>query len=75
MTRLSPLLFATLVLLACAWPLSAQWTNRDQRIGQGHHVYIEGSDIRPARWVRLSAPISRGTAGVLRAAREMLSSA
>jgi TolB protein len=30
---------------ACVWPLSAQWTNRYQRIGQGHHVYIEGYDF------------------------------
>jgi TolB protein len=39
------LLVVTLVLLACAWPLSAQWTNRYQRIGQGHHVYVEGYDF------------------------------
>ncbi len=25
--------------------LSAQWTNRYQRIGQGHHVYVEGYDF------------------------------
>ncbi len=37
--------FAIVVALACAWPLSAQWTNRYQRIGQGHHVYIEGYDF------------------------------
>jgi TolB protein len=45
MTRMPRTLVATLVLLACAWPLSAQWTNRYQRIGQGHHVYIEGYDF------------------------------
>jgi TolB protein len=45
MTRMPRLLLVTLVLLACAWPLSAQWTNRYQRIGQGHHVYIEGYDF------------------------------
>ena len=38
-------LAVTAVLLACAWPLSAQWTNRYQRIGQGHHVYVEGYDF------------------------------
>lgn len=32
-------------MLACALPLSAQWTNRYQRIGQGHHVYVEGYDF------------------------------
>jgi TolB protein len=32
-------------LLVCAVPLSAQWTNRYQRIGQGHHVYVEGYDF------------------------------
>jgi TolB protein len=32
-------------LLSCALPLSAQWTNRYQRIGQGHHVYVEGYDF------------------------------
>jgi TolB protein len=31
--------------LACVWPLSAQWTNRYEHIGQGHHVYIEGYDF------------------------------
>ena len=36
---------ALVVLLACALPLSAQWTNRYQRIGQGHHVYVEGYDF------------------------------
>ncbi|MBA3639171.1 MAG: CehA/McbA family metallohydrolase [Acidobacteria bacterium] len=38
-------LAATVALLACALPLSAQWTNRYQRIGQGHHVYVEGYDF------------------------------
>lgn len=33
------------VLLASSWPLAAQWTNRYQRIGQGHHVYVEGYDF------------------------------
>jgi TolB protein len=37
--------FVFVGLLACAWPLSAQWTHRYQRIGQGHHVYIEGYDF------------------------------
>ena len=41
MTHMPRLPFVLLVLIACAWPLSAQWTNRYQRIGQGHHVYIE----------------------------------
>jgi TolB protein len=36
---------AIVVLLGCALPLSAQWTNRYQRIGQGHHVYVEGYDF------------------------------
>ena len=45
MTRMSRLLFVTLGVFALAWPLSAQWTNRYQRIGQGHHVYIEGYDF------------------------------
>lgn len=35
----------TILLLALAWPISAQWTNRYQRIGTGHHVYIEGYDF------------------------------
>lgn len=39
-----PLLAAT-VILAVGVPLSAQWTNRYQRIGQGHHVYVEGYDF------------------------------
>jgi TolB protein len=38
-------LIATAALLALALPLSAQWTNRYQRIGQGHHVYVEGFDF------------------------------
>lgn len=38
-------LLLILVLLACALPVSAQWTNRYQRIGQGHHVYVEGYDF------------------------------
>jgi TolB protein len=38
-------LFPIVCLIACAWPLSAQWTNRYERIGQGHHVYIEGYDF------------------------------
>ena len=33
------------LLLACTLPVAAQWTNRYQRIGQGHHVYIEGYDF------------------------------
>jgi hypothetical protein len=36
---------AVAALLSCALPLSAQWTNRYQRIGQGHHVYVEGYDF------------------------------
>ena len=39
------LLFAAVALVACVLPLSAQWTNRYQRIGQGHHVYVEGYDF------------------------------
>ncbi|HUE88309.1 MAG TPA: CehA/McbA family metallohydrolase [Vicinamibacterales bacterium] len=39
------LVFVLLGLIACGWPLSAQWTNRYQRIGQGHHVYVEGYDF------------------------------
>ncbi|MDQ3170342.1 MAG: hypothetical protein M3Q55_09430, partial [Acidobacteriota bacterium] len=35
----------TTLLLACAAPMSAQWMNRYPRIGQGHHVYIEGYDF------------------------------
>ena len=35
----------TAALLAATLPLSAQWTNRYQRIGQGHHVYVEGYDF------------------------------
>jgi TolB protein len=38
-------LLASALVCACAWPLAAQWTNRYQRIGQGHHVYIEGYDF------------------------------
>lgn len=38
-------LIITLLITAGALPLSAQWTNRYQRIGQGHHVYIEGYDF------------------------------
>ena len=38
-------LVAAAALVACALPLSAQWTNRYQRIGQGHHVYVEGYDF------------------------------
>jgi TolB protein len=34
-----------IVVVVCVWPLSAQWTNRYQRIGQGHHVYVEGYDF------------------------------
>jgi TolB protein len=34
-----------LLLLVCVGPLAAQWTNRYQRIGQGHHVYVEGYDF------------------------------
>ena len=36
---------AIALLLASGWPLSAQWTNRYQRIGLGHHVYVEGYDF------------------------------
>lgn len=36
---------AIVAVLGCVWPLSAQWTNRYQRIGQGHHVYVEGYDF------------------------------
>jgi TolB protein len=36
---------AVAALLSCSLPLSAQWTNRYQRIGQGHHVYVEGYDF------------------------------
>jgi TolB protein len=45
MARMHRLLFVLLGLLALGWPLSAQWTNRYQRIGQGHHVYVEGYDF------------------------------
>ncbi len=45
MARMYRLLFVTLGMLALGWPLSAQWTNRYQRIGQGHHVYVEGYDF------------------------------
>lgn len=38
-------LIAAAMLLGCSLPLSAQWTNRYQRIGQGHHVYVEGYDF------------------------------
>jgi dipeptidyl aminopeptidase/acylaminoacyl peptidase len=43
--RMSRLLSSLILVLLCAWPLSAQWTNRYQHIGQGHHVYIEGYDF------------------------------
>lgn len=39
------LLLIASIIAACALPLSAQWTNRYQRIGQGHHVYVEGYDF------------------------------
>ena len=42
MSRVLPTL---VVVGVCVWPLSAQWTNRYQRIGQGHHVYVEGYDF------------------------------
>ena len=42
MTRVT---LAIISVLLCGWPLSAQWTNRSQHIGQGHHVYIEGYDF------------------------------
>jgi TolB protein len=45
MARMHRVLFVMLGLLALGWPLSAQWTNRYQRIGQGHHVYVEGYDF------------------------------
>jgi TolB protein len=32
-------------MMACVWPLSAQWRNRYQHIGQSHHVYVEGYDF------------------------------
>jgi TolB protein len=38
-------LVAIALLAGCALPVSAQWTNRYQRIGQGHHVYVEGYDF------------------------------
>lgn len=38
-------LLVTLALVVLTLPLSAQWTNRYQRIGQGHHVYVEGYDF------------------------------
>lgn len=38
-------LLITLALAALAGPVSAQWNNRYQRIGQGHHVYVEGYDF------------------------------
>ncbi len=38
-------LTVTALLLGCALPISAQWTNRYQRIGQGHHVYVEGYEF------------------------------
>ena len=38
-------LTAIALVLGCAIPLSAQWTNRYQRIGPGHHVYVEGYDF------------------------------
>lgn len=38
-------LLLTLTLVALAFPLSAQWTNRYPRIGQGHHIYVEGYDF------------------------------
>lgn len=34
-----------LALVVSTWTVTAQWTNRYQRIGQGHHVYIEGYDF------------------------------
>jgi TolB protein len=42
---MSRVLLVCVVVLAAVWPISAQWTNRYQRIGQGHHVYIEGYDF------------------------------
>jgi TolB protein len=45
MTPMSRMCVAAVVLLTCVGPLSAQWTNRYQRIGQGHHVYVEGYDF------------------------------
>jgi TolB protein len=35
----------TAILVLSAIPVIAQWTNRYQRIGQGHHVYVEGYDF------------------------------
>ena len=45
MTPMSRVIVVCTVVLASVWPLSAQWTNRYQRIGQGHHVYVEGYDF------------------------------
>src|SRR5688500_16085110 len=45
MTPMSRVVVVCTVVLASVWPLSAQWTNRYQRIGQCHHVYIEGYDF------------------------------
>ena len=47
MLRMTRVTLAIAGVLLCAWPLSGQWTNRYQRIGQGHHVYIEGYDFLP----------------------------
>ncbi len=44
-SRLSRLSLAILLVLASVWPLSAQWRNRYQHIGQSHHVYVEGYDF------------------------------
>jgi TolB protein len=33
------------IVVLSAMPVVAQWTNRYQRIGQGHHVYVEGYDF------------------------------
>lgn len=43
--RLAAIGVSLLALVILALPVSAQWTNRYQRIGQGHHVYVEGYDF------------------------------
>jgi len=34
-----------LAIVGLSLPLAAQWTHRYERIGQGHHVYVEGYDF------------------------------
>lgn len=43
--RMRRIILLTGLLILSALPLAAQWTNRYQRIGQGHHVYVEGYDF------------------------------